>query len=459
MTDIGRNAPCPCGSGKKYKKCCLAKSFTQSGWDEFMKSKIIQDVLDFSKKHYEDVIPDAFDYFWSDFEPDKSLPDELLETAEINFWEWFVYDYVLDDKIGKTILDIYCEENAQLTQDELKVLNMMKDTVISLYEVLDVFPENGLLLKDLLLGGEYDVREKMATRSLRKWDIFATRLLYLDGKYIMSSCIYFYPIIQKVSIIEHINNCFKDYKNKFPEAFLEDFLKDYSDLFNFYWYENIRYQPPESGLLDEGSIRQPKLATMTSEPFVLSKAIFKIKDKSTVIAGLKAIKEFEPEKSNVFMWLDRSEKALIFGRVELKGEELILETNSKERLEKGKAIILNGIGEAVVHKKDEFQDIMQVMASMKDIPVQALKSGIPIELEQELYAKTMRQEYEKWFNEQIPALGGKTPLEAVKTQAGKKKVIDILKLIENSEEHNKRDGRPFFDPSWMWERLNLKKET
>lgn len=21
---IGRNAPCPCGSGKKYKKCCWA---------------------------------------------------------------------------------------------------------------------------------------------------------------------------------------------------------------------------------------------------------------------------------------------------------------------------------------------------------------------------------------------------------------------------------------------------
>lgn len=23
---IGRNDPCPCGSGKKYKHCCLAKS-------------------------------------------------------------------------------------------------------------------------------------------------------------------------------------------------------------------------------------------------------------------------------------------------------------------------------------------------------------------------------------------------------------------------------------------------
>ena len=25
MTNIGRNDPCPCGSGKKYKKCCLPK--------------------------------------------------------------------------------------------------------------------------------------------------------------------------------------------------------------------------------------------------------------------------------------------------------------------------------------------------------------------------------------------------------------------------------------------------
>ena len=25
MTKVGRNDPCPCGSGKKYKKCCLAK--------------------------------------------------------------------------------------------------------------------------------------------------------------------------------------------------------------------------------------------------------------------------------------------------------------------------------------------------------------------------------------------------------------------------------------------------
>ncbi len=26
MSAIGRNAPCPCGSGKKYKRCCANKA-------------------------------------------------------------------------------------------------------------------------------------------------------------------------------------------------------------------------------------------------------------------------------------------------------------------------------------------------------------------------------------------------------------------------------------------------
>lgn len=30
MAKIGRNAPCPCGSGKKYKKCCLPLQTTSS---------------------------------------------------------------------------------------------------------------------------------------------------------------------------------------------------------------------------------------------------------------------------------------------------------------------------------------------------------------------------------------------------------------------------------------------
>ena len=29
QTKVGRNAPCPCGSGKKYKRCCLSRDFRE----------------------------------------------------------------------------------------------------------------------------------------------------------------------------------------------------------------------------------------------------------------------------------------------------------------------------------------------------------------------------------------------------------------------------------------------
>ena len=49
-------------------------------------------------------------------------------------------------------------------------------------------------------------------------------------------------------------------------------------------------------------------------------------------------------------------------------------------------------------------------------------------------------------------------MQAIKTDEGRRKVIELLKSFENSEEHNKREGSPFYDLSWMWDRLGLERE-
>ncbi|UCH82539.1 MAG: SEC-C domain-containing protein, partial [Nitrospiraceae bacterium] len=41
----GRNDPCPCGSGKKYKKCCLSKTYKERGREDSIRSKSVQDLL------------------------------------------------------------------------------------------------------------------------------------------------------------------------------------------------------------------------------------------------------------------------------------------------------------------------------------------------------------------------------------------------------------------------------
>jgi hypothetical protein len=48
-TKVGRNDPCPCGSGKKYKKCCLAETAAQVGTEEAIRKPLIDNLLEFYK--------------------------------------------------------------------------------------------------------------------------------------------------------------------------------------------------------------------------------------------------------------------------------------------------------------------------------------------------------------------------------------------------------------------------
>lgn len=448
MSAIGRNDPCPCGSGKKYKKCCLLKTYRETGKEDSIREGLVSDLLKFAKKRFGDYIDDAYDYFWDDFDPEEELDERLFQFSDINFWEWLVYDWIPDDDDGRTLIEHFIESNKRLTSDELKILKMMNNAVISLYEVMEVFPEKGLLVKDLLCGGEYDIKERLATRSANKWDIFAARLLHLDGQYVMSGCIYPYYLRQKEQILSAINKMFEDYRKVYHDAAMEDFLKTEGSMFNFFWYEIVQ-NPPSL-----------KLFTTTGEPLLLSKAIFEIGDRTAVVEGLKTIKEFEQEK-DYFVWhteRDEEGSATVLGKIEIRDREIILECNSKKRLEKGKNIILSHLSALVRHKADTYQDIFKAMESLKNMPKKEPGSKIPLEIQQELYTQFMQGHCEKWLNEEIPALNGNTPLKTVKTKEGKKRVAELLKQFENIEERNKKEGRPYYDMTWMWERLGIERK-
>ena len=444
----GRNDPCPCGSGKKYKKCCLTESYVDIGREDSIRARLVQGLLKFLEKNYKSTIKDARSLFWDDFKPDEHLDGHSLDIAYQNFMEWVVFDFLIDVDNEKTLIDLYMENNKKLSLDEHKVLTMMKNSVISLYEVQEVFPEKGLLLKDQLFGEEYDVREKAATRSLRKWDIYAARLLHVDGEYIMSGSVYPYNRKLKEWILEDIHAEYEDYKHEYPDAAMDEFLKKSSEIFNFYWYDIIQNPIPI------------KLHTTSGEPMLMSKAIFEIKDKEAVIKGLLEIKGFEQGKNHI-IWYDKRNKegsATILGNVEIKGNKLMLESNSKKRLERGKKLILKALSDVVIHKADTFQDPMEAMKSFKTTSPEKPTNELPMELQQQFYTQFMQKHNEKWLKDKIPALGGQTPLRAVKTEEGKKKVIELLKLFENGEEYNKKEGKPYYDLSWMWERLGLERE-
>ena len=59
MAKIGRNAPCPCGSGKKYKKCCLPLQDRSSSQKNISYSEADIDDLDMLSNSVADLIDEG----------------------------------------------------------------------------------------------------------------------------------------------------------------------------------------------------------------------------------------------------------------------------------------------------------------------------------------------------------------------------------------------------------------
>jgi hypothetical protein len=135
---------------------------------------------------------------------------------------------------------------------------------------------------------------------------------------------------------------------------------------------------------------------------------------------------------------------------------MVLETNSKERLKKGKALVKKHVPDAV-HQIDAFEDIGKHLESQQGKHKEP-SDDIPFEVEQQIYNEYLDKHYRQWIKDRIPALGDKTPKQAMRSKKGRQQVIELLKQVENMEESNKRDGRPCYDFSWIWDELGIVRE-
>ena len=70
----------------------------------------------------------------------------------------------------------------------------------------------------------------------------------------------------------------------------------------------------------------------------------------------------------------------------------------------------------------------------------------------------MDKHYKNWLDYRIPTLGDKTPRESVKTKSGRKKVEDLLRTIEYTEQGKKEKGQFAYDFSWMRKELGMEKK-
>jgi len=221
------------------------KEHIHMGKEEELAPGLFQSVIDHLREHHKAAIEKAYEYFWEENYPEDFLKGSALDIAFFNFEDWLIFDYKVNEE-KETFIEVYIKEQKELAGDRVAILNKIKATVLSLFEVVSIGQDDEITLSDLLQGGTFTISHKTLAGSLEKGDLFATRLLPLDGKTVMSSCVYPFSRGNRNKVIELIDKEFIRYrKNENPQGRMRDFLKNYGEIFNFLWVHCIRERYPE----------------------------------------------------------------------------------------------------------------------------------------------------------------------------------------------------------------------
>ena len=148
--------------------------------------------------------------------------------------------------------------------------------------------------------------------------------------------------------------------------------------------------------------------------------------------------------------------SLVLGTVELKDKMLVLEANSQQRAERGRAMIEPVLGGFVGEPLIETRTVAQLMASPSAGKSKALSSGLALDEERAIIEANLDRHYMSLLDEPVPMLGNMTPRRAAKSAKGREKLVAWLKLLENgAARHGSGSSVAGCDLSWMWTELGV----
>ncbi len=207
----------------------------------------------------------------------------------------------------------------------------------------------------------------------------------------------------------------------------------------------------------------PNLANTDRETLLWTTTRFTVRDRVALIDALDRCAELERDgEKAVWSWfrIDAEGEMWSLGWLELSDDELIVETNSRERGERGRKLVESVAGDAVTFRIVSHQDIRQKVVddlrsgrSTPSLPEE--EDQLPREVEEEIVLHHYAQHYHRWVDIPIPALGGRTPREAAGQTHSAAEVVKLIRELEGMYERCLRGGEPAYDPSWMWHELGL----
>ncbi|HYM11506.1 MAG TPA: SEC-C metal-binding domain-containing protein [Bryobacterales bacterium] len=438
-----RNEPCWCGSGKKYKKCHLlldeeaerrpaeapapelaASAADPKSIENRLRRRLVAFVeRELSKRELADAISECFG---------RSLPFDA-EPSSMVLMDWLIHDHALP-RFGRPAIVEFLERNrSNLTAQECRLLEQWSGSRFSLFEVERIEPGAGIEVRDLLIGDSFFVHDVSSSNTLVRWDCILSRVIDCETRKEFSADGLLVPLSIRERLLDWIGHSKSHSRLDWAE-----YLRANS--------HRLRRKVTELSEEWRDSIR---FANAEGDALVFSKAVYEAADEPALVKSLEAFEVIQRNPSSGFDWFEEpaagERPTRLLGGLRLKGRRLVLECNSRQRLARGRKMLEPLAPGILIHKRDEFTSAQAAIRKSGSAPAPPEKNPIPFEIQQQLLTKYKDKHYGQWPDTPLPALGGKTPREAMRTRGGREQVLTLVKLLENTEEHNRQAGEPWYD--------------
>ena len=421
----------------------------------------------------------------------EELPDLIGEHHSNVLWGCIFEDFLarkLDD--GRNVVDDYLKRRSWKESASNKAyIAALRSSVMSLYEVSGIVRDESFLARDLVRGGQpVRVSERSATRSLKPWDRIAARIVRVGPRTEMAGGALPFDHDASETILKALRRAGKKARAQADEfarklghgvgnALIAEALSDTEVLrasafmFTNIWLDDMLQRTLNPTL--------PEMCNTEGDELVFTTLSYSLKPEVSTDAighALGSISALRPESKTFWNWIEPQKRAgakwvadnrtlittlndgsLVLGTVELKDKKLVLEANSEQRAERGRALIEPVLGELLVGKPlTEARTVAQLMASPPAGKSKALSSGLSPDEEQAVVHASLDRHYMNLLDEPVLVLGNITPLQAAKTAKGREKLVAWLKFLDNgAARHASWSAMAGYDLSWMWEKLGV----
>lgn len=227
MDKPGRNDPCYCGSGKKYKQCHLKEDQAQAGERRAAQEAVRylrRDLLAFARdERFKEDFARALPLYWNDLYRMESA-EKMSQAEALRFADWFMFDYELSD--GRRLINIYDEERREdLSSHQQKVLDEWRTAPPAGAYELTGYEGQTLLLRDYLTGEEATVYESGGRGVVEVGEIILARLVPVMGQMEFSTSAAYLPAAEIQDIQEKMAAAEAAYKIANADATHEQFMR------------------------------------------------------------------------------------------------------------------------------------------------------------------------------------------------------------------------------------------